>query len=70
MLEKIKDKLLYEEVGINEAVSYNSAAIKSVRYNPKRDSFFEELDGLDFDKLVNKYCTDKLSIRVKRKIIK
>lgn len=69
MLEKIKDKLLYEEVGINEAVSYNSAAIKSVRYNPKRDSFFEELDGLDFDKLVNKYCTDKLSIRVKRKII-
>lgn len=68
MIEKLKDKIICEEVDINQAVSFNSAAIKSVAHNPKRASFFEELDQLDFDKLVKKYCTDKMSIRVKRKI--
>ena len=30
--------------------------------------FFSELDELDFDRLVKKYCTDKLQVRVKRKL--
>lgn len=68
MLEEIKDRILCKAVDINQAVSYNSAAIKSVEYNPKRESFFEELDNLPFDKLVKKYCTDKMSVRTKRKI--
>lgn len=69
MLEEIKGKVLYKEVDINQAVYYNSAAIKSVEYNINRDSFFEELAQLDFDKLVNKYCNDKMLLRVRRKII-
>lgn len=68
MFEKINDKILFKEVDINQAVLYNSAAIKSVEYNPKRESFFEELEKLPFDKLVNKYCTDEMSVRIKRKI--
>lgn len=67
MLDKIKGDILYKEVDINQAVSYNSAAIKSVEYSPKREGFFKELDQLDFDKLVKKYCTDKLGVRIKRK---
>ena len=68
LFNEIKDKMLYQEVDIHEAVKYNSAAIKSVGYNPKREDFFGELDKIDFDKLVKKYCTDKLEVRVKRKI--
>jgi coenzyme F420-reducing hydrogenase beta subunit len=67
MLEQIKDKILCEEVDINEAVKYNSAAIKSVKYNPKRKHFFNEINNEYFDRLVKKYCTDKLSVRVKRR---
>lgn len=69
MLEKIKGKITYEEVDINQAVSFNSAAIKSVEYNPKREDFFSKLDYLEFDELVRKYCTDRLSVRVKRKVV-
>ena len=68
LFNETKDKMLYQEVDIHEAVKYNSAAIKSVGYNPKREDFFGELDKIDFDKLVKKYCTDKLEVRVKRKI--
>lgn len=68
MLDRIKNKIECKEVDIDKAVSYNSAAIKSVAYNPNREDFFGELDQLDFDKLVKKYCTDKLEVRVKRKV--
>lgn len=68
MFVKIKEAMLYKEVDINQAVLYNSAAIKSIKYNPNRKRFFDELENLPFDKLVKKYCTDKMSVRIKRKI--
>ena len=67
IIEQIVDKMQYKEVDIVEAVRYNPAAIKSAVANPHREKFFEELDKLTFDELVKKYCTDKLSVRVKRK---
>ena len=67
MLNKIKDDILYDEVDINKAVSYNSAAIKSVATNPNRDRFLKELDKLEFDELVKKYCTDSFQVRIKIK---
>ena len=69
MLRSIQDKFIYKEVDINEAVKYNSAAIKSVEYNSNREKFFADLDNTDFDALVKKYCNDRFSIRVKRKVI-
>lgn len=68
MIEKVKDKMIYKLVDIHQAVSFNSAAIKSVKLNPNRENFFEELDELDFDKLVKKHCKVKLSLRFKNKI--
>ncbi|EOC99328.1 Coenzyme F420 hydrogenase/dehydrogenase, beta subunit C-terminal domain [Caldisalinibacter kiritimatiensis] len=68
MFEKLKDKILFNEVDINEAVKYNSAAIKSVKYNPKRIDFFNEINnGEPFDRLVKKYCTDSITTIVKMK---
>ncbi len=66
LFEEIKDGMLYQEVDINEAVKYNSAAIKSSRPNKNREKFFKDLSSLSFDRLVKMYCTDKLSIRAKK----
>jgi len=55
MLEQIKEKIIYTEVDVNQAIVYNPSAVKSIGYNPKRDDFFRELDQLDFDELVKKY---------------
>jgi len=68
MLEKTKSSMTFKEVDINEAVSYNSAAIKSARYNPKRGDFFRDLDRMSFEHLVKKYCSDPVLTRIKRKI--
>lgn len=68
MIECISNKMRFKEVDINEAIKYNSAAIKSVASNPNREKFLEELHKITFDELVKKYCTDKLSVRVKKKV--
>jgi hypothetical protein len=68
MFEQIKDKILFEKVDINEAVKYNSMAIKSVEYNQKRIGFFKDLNNYSFDILAKKYCTDKLLLRLKKKV--
>ena len=65
----IKDRMLYQEVDINEAVKYNSSAIKSAMPNSNRDNFFKDLKYTSFDKLVKRYCTDQFIIRVKKIII-
>ena len=67
MIEQIEDKMKFKAVDINEAVKYNSAAIKSASSNPNRNQFFKELHKLNFNKLVKKYCRDKLPVRIKRK---
>ena len=68
LIEKIAEKMQFKQVDINEAVKYNLAAIKSAAPNPNREKFFKELDKLAFDKLVKKYCSDNLSVRVKKRI--
>lgn len=68
MIQQIADKMQFKEVDINEAIKYNSAAIKSAAPNPHREKFLEDLHKLTFDELVLKYCTDKLSARVKGKV--
>lgn len=68
MLEKIKDRIIYERVDIEQAVLYNSSAIKSAKYNPKREKFINRLGTMPFDKLVQKYCNDKMFTRINRKI--
>lgn len=65
----IKPNLLYKEVDINQAVTFNSAAIKSVKCHPQREQFFADLDILEFDELTKKYCRTKLYKRFKNKII-
>lgn len=67
MLKKIEDRILCQEVDINQAVKYNLAAISSAKYNSNRENFFINLNKIEFDKLVNKYCTDKLAYKILKK---
>jgi coenzyme F420-reducing hydrogenase beta subunit len=75
------DKMKYEKVDIDQAIVYNSSAIKSVAYNPKRDQFFREFSELaDSSQLIAKYTKVSfprkvyvkvrlLLSRIKRKIL-
>jgi coenzyme F420-reducing hydrogenase beta subunit len=67
MFDKIKEEIVFEKVDITEALSENTSAIKSAAQNPNREQFFSELDTLSFDKLVNKYCSDSISVKLNRK---
>jgi coenzyme F420-reducing hydrogenase beta subunit len=68
MLKKINENILYKEVNINDAIVYNTAAIKSANYNKKRENFFKELDTQPFNKLIRKYCSDSQFVKIKRVI--
>lgn len=68
MLEDIKDMILYEEVDISKAISYNPAAVESVKRHKKRKKFFRQLDKRPFDQLVEKYCGMALDKRVRKRM--
>ena len=69
MFNQINNNILYKEVDINQAVAYNSAAIKSVEQNAKREKFFENLPGtVDISKLITKYTKVSFSKKVYTKI--
>jgi len=55
LFDKIKEETIFKEVNLKEAIKYNPSMIHSVKYNAKRDSFFEELDNTSFDKIAKKY---------------
>lgn len=65
--DKIKNSMIFYQVNIEKAIEYNSCAVKSVKFNPNRDRFMSEIDKIPFDKLVKKYCSDPLYIKIKRK---
>lgn len=68
MFDSIKCDISFEGVDINTAIiPHNTAAVNSVRQNPNRDKFFNELDTVPFDKLVKKYCSDSLAVITKQK---
>ena len=68
MFESIKNQVAYKEVGMNQAIAYNQPAIKSALQNPKRKTFFIELDQMAFDKLVNRHCSDTAIVRAKKRV--
>lgn len=61
----IDEKIEKVEVDINEAIKYNSSAIKSSYNNPRRKYFFKRINRVDFDKLVDKSLMGTLNVRLK-----
>jgi len=55
LFENIKRYIIYSNENIDDIVKYNYPLVRSVEYNGKREDFFEDLDKLDFETLINKY---------------
>lgn len=67
VFDEIKDKVISLQVEIKDAAKYNPAMMKSMAVHPYRKDFFAALNSSEFDTLINKYCKDKLSERIKGK---
>lgn len=61
---EVLDNVEYKEVDIKNAVKYNLAAIKSPVPHINREKFINDINIYTFDKLVNKYCKDRISIKL------
>lgn len=55
LFNKIKDKIVSKKVDFEKSIQYNQSMYKSVDIPKTRESFFENLDNLEFDELVKKY---------------
>ena len=62
LFEKIKEKIYFYKVNINDAIKYNPMSIKSAPKNKKRRKFFKKMNHLPIEKLVNKYCKPEKKI--------
>ncbi len=58
LVKKVDSKVQQKSVDIDSAVVYNSAAIRPVKAHPSRDSFFEQLESTNIDKLILKSLGD------------
>ena len=69
LFDELSEKMILNEVNLNEAIKYNPSMIKSVKYNEKRNSFFAELSsGKELTDLIRKYTKISFEKRVKNKI--
>lgn len=64
----ISDSTINKEVDLDTAISFNSAAIKSVTMPKKRDDFFAELNSISAKKLFNKYCKPTAKQKIRRAV--
>ena len=74
LFNEVKDKIIYKETDFENSIKYNSAMVQSVKIPMKRDEFFENIDKLNFKKIVKKYTDfpkkDFIIIRILRKVKK
>lgn len=61
MLDKIAEKVIYQEVDFNVVPKTNPAMVKSAKIHFNREKFFAELEEKSFDTLVEKYVRQKIT---------
>lgn len=54
IFNEVKDKLIYKEIDINDAVKFNKPSYQSVAKNPLREYYFEKFDEKNFGSLAKK----------------
>lgn len=69
LFDKLSEKMIFNEVNLNEVVKYNLSMVRSAKYNKKREPFFVELNfEKDIEKLIRKYTKKSFIQLVKYKI--
>lgn len=67
LLNKIRNELVIRETEYESSVKYNPSEFKSVGKPQQRESFFYDMNEMEFDQLVKKYVP--ISFKHKLKII-
>lgn len=69
LFDKLSEKMIFNEVNLNEVVKYNLSMVRSAKYNKKREPFFVELNfEKDIENLIRKYTKKSFIQLVKYKI--
>ena len=69
LFNKVKNKLIFNEVKLENSIQYNKAMISSVKDNEKRKDFFREaIQSKNITKLIDKYTKISILTRIKRKV--
>lgn len=55
LFDCINENIIYEKTNIDDAIKYNPSMIESPLKNKNRDTIMNEINELNFDKVVNKY---------------
>lgn len=55
LFNNIKEKILYKETDLDQAIKYNPALIESAKHCINEREFINNIDNMEFDKLVKKY---------------
>lgn len=67
LIEKIKSKIMFKQVNLEDAIKYNPSMVSSSTKDKNRDKFFQNIDNMEFDKLISKYTHHN---NIVKKIIK
>lgn len=62
----ISNSTVNKEVDLNTAISFNSAAIKSVSIPKKREDFFVDLNNIPVKRVFGKYCKPTAKQKIRR----
>ncbi|MDM8144142.1 Coenzyme F420 hydrogenase/dehydrogenase, beta subunit C-terminal domain, partial [Megamonas hypermegale] len=69
LFDILSDKMIINEVNMNEALKYNPSMIKSVKYNEKRKEFFERfINEKTLTTLISQYTKITLAKQIQQKI--
>ncbi len=68
LFDELKKSIRFQEVDFDKAIEGNPSMVRSVAVNPQRRAFMRDIDDKPFDKVVKKYCEEKLIIKIKRKL--
>ena len=62
----IKQEHKYLEVEVNELISNFHQMFNAIKYNNKRNDFFNDLNNNDFEEVMNKYFPDTLKCKIEK----
>lgn len=69
LFDKLKDKMIFNEVKLNDILKYNPSMLVSAKYNKKREGFFSELNSeKELIDLIKKYTKISFKERIKYKL--
>ncbi len=68
LFEAIRGNTKWQQVDFEQAIMGNPSMVRSVPKNPNRDRFMLDIQTKPFEKVVKKYCSDKLIVKIKRKL--